>query len=154
MLESMPKWILASVAKHFNDHKGSLVMYLEGEKRNTNKSQDYMELRMNGPDRRHIAKYYYGFDITINVLVQSLYNDVDAYRYIKTCGLVAQMFESSIRVYKFGDAIGDDRTVLVGCLSMQGLVETNHFGRQAPALDMNTSEVQGRYSMELTINEE
>jgi len=154
MLESMPKWILASVAKHFSDRKGSLVMYLEGQKRNTNKSQDYFELRMNGPDRRDIAKNYYGYDIVINVLVQSLYNDKDAYREIKTCGLVAKMFESSIRIYKFGDEIGDDRNVLVGCISLQGIVETNRFGRQAPSIDVNTSEVQGRYSMELTINEE
>lgn len=154
MLESMPKWILASVAKHFNDRKGTLFMYLEGQKRNTNMLQDYFELRMNGPDRRTIAKNYYGFDITINVLVQSLYNDKDAYRYIKTCGLVGKMFETSIKVYKFGDEVGDDRTVLVDCLSKQGMVEINHFGRQAPAIDVNTSEVQCRYSMELTINEE
>lgn len=151
MIQSMPKWILASVASHFNAGRGTYPMYLEGQKRDTNSLQDWFELRMNGPDISEMSKNYFRFDILINTEIMSAYNDRDMFRVIKFSGALAKLFTNKITIRKYGDEITDDRSVVVGCLQLNGDIKIIHYGRVKPEVDMNVSQVEASYYFETEI---
>jgi hypothetical protein len=150
MLESVPKWIISSIAHHFDSHRDGVSMHVEGTKRKDPVGSTWFELRFDGPDRAWIDRDVYRFSITINCSVTAMANEEDAYLLFKTCGLVAKAFTNSIPVYKFGTAGSDDQS-LIGCLTVKDSILTNIFGQDESADDQVLAEVQGHYELDLTI---
>lgn len=145
MKRELPKWCFASIAKHFDDNKQNVVLFIEGQHRETNRSTDYAELRMLGPNVSEPSKEYYVIDVVINVLVASTIDDKDAYRYLKTSGIILEAFTPSIQVLKLGD---DDS--LLGCLQLKNTVTITHYGLDTTTRGIRFSEIEGKYQMVLT----
>ena len=153
MLESVPKWIISSIADHFDKRRDDLFMHVEGTKRKDPTTSSWFELRFNGPDRELIGKDRYRFTITINCAVISLLDEQDAYSIHSASGKVAKAFTSSIPIYKFGKEDTDDSS-LVDCMNVRGKILTNVYGQENPSDDNTLAEVQGDYEFELTITGE
>lgn len=150
MLESVPRWIISSVAHHFDQHRGDVFMHVEGTKRKEPEGNSWFEVRFDGPDREWIDNNRYRFTITINCAVTALFNEKDAYLLFTTSGVVAKAFTKDIPVYKFGVSNVDDQS-LIGCLEVRGKISTTVFGQESPSDDQVLAEVQGNYELDLTI---
>lgn len=147
MEASIPKWIFASLAKHFS--ATGLPYHVEGAKRATNDKHDWTEYILDGPDFEEISRGYFRLQMTVNVLVNSIEDNFDAYRYVKNSGLVASYFWKNISVYKYGDTVLDTGEYL-GCLKLISPVFINHFGRTNTS-SVYKSSVVGNYQMEIKI---
>lgn len=149
-----PRWVFASVCKHFNDRKEALPLYIEGQHRDANPPKDFLELRMDGPYLTEESKDYWRLYIEISILVQSTVDDQDYHRIHKSVGQVAEAFTEGISVFKYGDGDDDDQS-LIGCLQLvQDLgkrerIQINHFGQVEAATPLRMASVEGHYVMYL-----
>lgn len=153
LVSNWPRWIIASIAQHFNAGRQGLVMFLEGEDHEENIS-DYIELRIDGPYILELSRKYYQLDVEINVFVMSSKNAEDLYKIYRDCGTVAACFSGAIPVFKLGDGIDDDQSLL-GCLVMprtkdqREALRISHFGQVSAVTPILRSSVEGHYQMEL-----
>jgi hypothetical protein len=149
-----PRWIFASVSKHFHDCRGALAFYIEGQERNA-LTGDLLELRMDGPYQTEINKGYWKLFIEVSMLIQAIKDAKDYHKVHRYAGQVAAAF-TSIPVYKYGDGVDDDQTVL-GCLELvqdigkRERIQINHFGQIEPSTPIIQSSVEGHYELFLTI---
>lgn len=144
----IPKWIFASVAKHFS--VTGLPYYVESQKRDTNSYKDWIEFVFDGPDFNEVSKDFYHLTMTVSVLVNSTENNTDAYRFVKNAGLVASFFNKNISIYKYGETVLDTGEYF-GCIKLISPVYINHFGRIATNAPVHKSSVVANYFMETKI---
>jgi len=151
-----PRWIFATVSKHFTD-AGTVAgfpLFIEGQHRATRKLKDFFELRMDGPTLREVSKGCWILRVEINILVQSTMDDTNYHRIHQSVGVAAAAFEKAISVFKFGNNPQDDQT-FVGCLQLlqsretRDYIEINHFGQIDPQTKLVQSSVEGHYKMVL-----
>ena len=150
----MTRWIMASVAEHFNARRQGLTMFIEGQLRATKTLKDFIELRVDGPYFIELSKGYWEVYIEINVLVQSAQDQTNYHRIYESVGIVTAAFEHIIQIFRFGTGSDDDGT-LVGCMRLKGdkdereRLQTSHFGQVEPETGIFQSSVEGHYVMEL-----
>ena len=155
ILENLPRWLFASVSKHFDDNKQDLALFIEGQYRTTRNIKDFIELRFDGPDLTEISKGYWKVYTEINVLVQSAMDDENFHRIHTTVGKVVAAF-TDIEVYKYGTGDDDDDSLL-GCLVLladarsKEKTKVAHFGQIGPDTMLLQASVEGHYLMHLTI---
>jgi hypothetical protein len=150
-----PRWVLTSIEKHFNDNRGTLTMFIEGQHRNTDTLQDFMELRTNGPHIIELSRNYFNVGIEVNVLLHSVMNDQDAHKLRDNIGLVVAIF-TDIIVYKYGDNAVDDGTILT-CLRLKqnprGIegdrLTVSNFGQIKPSIKLQQATIEGHYETDL-----
>ena len=148
------RWIFASVSKHFDDRKGTLTLYIEGQHRATSKLKEYLELRMDGPTWNEASKDYFIGNIQINVLITVAMDEEDYHRPYSVAGQVQQAFTKTIDVFRFGDGPDDDGTYL-GCLQLKqnratgDFVELNWFGIIDTDDQLVQATVEGHYCLTL-----
>jgi len=150
------KWIHASVNKHFTDNKGNLPMYLEGDERtDIEDNAEFYELRIDGPFILQPHKNLWFLDIEINVLVQTHMDSRQLYNNSIAMGPMLKAMSNTICVYKYGEDVLDDQSVL-GILHLQrGLderVDINYFGIIRPDTRLTQSTIEGHYRMEINSN--
>lgn len=149
-----PRWLFASTSKHFNDRRGDVSFYIEGQERNVPAPKDLFEFRMDGPYETELNKNYWRLYIEISILIQSTKDDSDYHRIHRHCGTVASAF-TTIPVYKYGDGVDDDQSLL-GCLTLiqdvgkRERIQINHFGQIDASTPLLQSSVEGHYEMTLT----
>lgn len=149
-----PRWIFASTSKHFQDRLGSLAFYIEGQERTKQTTTDLIEYRMDGPYETEVNKDYWELYIEISILVQATKDGKDFHRIHRNVGLVAAAF-TSIPVYKLGNSVDDDQSLL-GCLELvqnvghHERIQINHFGQIEKDTPLLQSSVEGHYKMHLT----
>jgi len=149
--KNWPRWIFASVSKHFDANKDTLPLFIEGQYRNTRSEKDFLELRVDGPYFTEFSKGYWRAFIEINVLVQSAMDDSNFHRIHEDVGIAAAAF-STIHVYKYGNGVDDDGTLL-GCLKLvadhrgKERIQINHFGQIGPSEGLMQACVEGHYEM-------
>jgi hypothetical protein len=152
MKQYLPKWIFASVAKHFDDRKQTLPLFIEGMVRQTNKETNWAEFRLDGPYLTEVSRGQWYIEIEVNVLVESATNTQDAYIYLKNVGIMAAAFTKTIKVFRLGDEAGDDGS-LVGCLILKQeyreKLVISHFGETHPNEKQRQSQIEGHYEMYL-----
>lgn len=155
MNENWPRWIFASISNHFNNNTGSLEIFYEGSKRSAEfEESDLIEFRMDGPFFRQIDRTQWSTKVEINILVQAAIDDEDFHKIHRYVGIVANAF-TPITVYKYGNGISDDSTVLA-CLDLiqnerEGdILEIRHFGQLDPAKQLLQATVEGHYETTLT----
>lgn len=152
--QHLPRWIIASVSRHFEDRRQGIPMFIEGQIRQTRELEDFIEIRIDGPNYTELSKSFWRVYIEINVLIQSVQDKKDRFRIYKSTGVVASAFENVISIFKFGDEAGDDDS-LVGCLKLQGdrsareRVQISHFGQIEPQTGIFQSTVEAHYVAEL-----
>lgn len=153
--KNWPKWIFASITKHFDDNKDGLTLFVEGQHRNDPKTKEVLELRFDGPTITEVDKNIYNLIIEINVLVQVVKSDVDLHKIHRNVGIAAAAFTDVIHIYKYGSESGDDQSE-VGCLILisnarnRSKIKINHYGEIAPAIGILQATAEGQYKTELT----
>ena len=154
MLEHVPRWIFASICKHFDDCKGDLALFIEGQYRNSGAPpKDFIELRVDGPYITELNKNYYKLTLDVNILVQSQMDDTNYHRIHDDVGKVASMFKN-INLYKFGTALTDTQEHF-GCLNLlqdtqrRDRIQINHFGQIDPKVRLMQASIEGHYETHL-----
>jgi len=148
------RWIFASVAKHFDGVKGSYTLYIEGDERNTNEEQNFAELRMDGPFIKKPCKQIVYLDVEVNLLIQSIQDHTSLYAGLIAAGVFAAGFVDIIKVYKYGDGVPDDDSLL-GCLRLRDdrnndTIDLGNFGIIRPDTRITQLTIEGHYRMELS----
>jgi len=148
------RWIVASIAKHFDSYKGNYTLYLEGDERTTDKTAQFAELRIDGPFLRTLAKGQYFVEVEINVLCQSHMLPDSLYSIHDLVGLFTRAFVNCIRIHRYGDGPEDDGSY-VGNMKLKThfreRVEVNHYGILEPDIRMTQSTIEGHYRMHLVL---
>lgn len=149
-----PRWIKASIYKHFKN-LATLPVFLEAEpNRKTNQDVSFLEVRMDGPYLHEVVSDSFDVRIEVNILIQTQQSILtaqgfDTYTPDRIAGDVALMFTKSISIFKLGAGTGDDQTLL-DCLTLdtsdrsRGII-IHQFGLLQPALPVVQDSVEGRY---------
>lgn len=150
------RWIKASVSKWFDDHKGDVVMFFEGDDRATDETPEFVEVRMDGPRIKELSKNYFRLDVFINVLIQCHMNKSNVYSFEVLEGKVQAMFDPCIPVFKYGNGADDNSTVQIGTLVLKysrplDQLKSANFGQIDEAVRLQQATVEGHYRLELTI---
>lgn len=153
--KSWPRWSKASISKHFNTLlTPSFPLFIENQHRDTDEKPNFFELRVDGPRLREVSKDCWKLRVEINILCQSVMNDVDYHIIDDMVGLAQSAFINSIPVCRFGNRPGDDDSFL-GCYVIQQSKESIDFieGNRLGQIDIRTkllqSMVEAHYVMDL-----
>ena len=147
--KNWPRWIFASLTKWFDDHRDGVEMYVEGDDANLSALADYIEFRFNGPMMEESSKGWWRIDVIINILVVSKRNDRSLHTLPTNLGKVAAAFTTNIPIYKFGNNVDDNRTELLGCMTLFDSIEITQLGQVEPNVKELQAMVQGHYRMHI-----
>lgn len=144
-----PRWVFASVSKHFYDRRQGLIMFIEGQHRNTRNDKDFIELRMDGPQYTEISKDYWRIYGEVNILVTSAMDNVNYHRIHENVGIVATAF-TMIPLFKYGAGAQDDQTQwacwnLLQDTGKRQRVDIFHFGQVDVKSEVIQASVEGHY---------
>ena len=148
---NLPRWIFASISKHFTTKCPSLMLFIEGQLRPTTLSKDWIELRVDGPYLTEVSKGYWKVYSEINVLLSSYMDQKNYHRIHQDAGTVAAAF-TCIEIYRYGIGIEDDQS-LVGAMQLvrdtrgRERIQISHFGMIDPDKQLYQATVEGHYSM-------
>ncbi len=151
-ISKLPKWIIASLAKHFKDACVSniLPMYLEGTGRKANTSPNYFEFRLNGPYVNQTLLNEYKIWVTINILLVNTIDEQNHYVLNANEGVILGAFVPSIGIFRFGTDINDDES-LVECVVLDPdpgeKIKVTNFGQLSDHVRVMESTVEATYQM-------
>lgn len=149
--ENWIRWVRASCKVHFESKKQSEVLYHEATDHDVLKQiQKYGELRVDGP-RFIPLNGFTRLEVIINLLITSMRDDNDLYKFDRTAGIFSAAFTESLSVYKFGDGPQDNATSFLGCLTLapNSPVKFNYFGIIDPTVRLEQGSLEGRYYLDL-----
>lgn len=108
--ENWPRWIRASIAKHFQTVlTGRVSMYLEGDvPLNGNNLDNYVELRIDGPDLSILSPKLSKLIVVVDALVVNLKSTNNIYIFDQNIGITMTAFTRAIQVLKYGNGPNDD----------------------------------------------
>jgi len=145
MNSSWPKWLVASIAKHFHDNLLPNKMYLEGDERGPEEQLDIFELRLTGPDVENRIKNQFILTIEVNLLVKVIKSD-DIYKLQKFKGIGLSCF-TNIPAFKFGQEPEDDQSEF-GCILVSNQIEVTDFGDISVPVDIQHATIEATYTLE------
>lgn len=166
-----PRWIKASVAKHFDENRQGIKLFVEAEDRDIDEDHegDVFELRIDGPNIKRFGTTWEWFlDFEINLLVSSAMRENDLYHFDKLLGIANVIFVPCIPIYRYGDnkdAFGTtydpviDTGTLLGNLQLQqdssgrDWIETHPFGQIRTDVKLQQATVEAHFRMELNTEE-
>lgn len=132
-----PRWIKASVSKHFDANRSGIALYIEGDKRLTTEPPELFEQRINGP---FITEYNKKAQvkIVINLLIKYLPSiRSNLYRMEDLKGIASSMFTITIPLLK----LGDDGSSF-GCLTRENNLDIIDWGLVDTGVHMATVEAE------------
>lgn len=149
------RWIVASVQKHFDDSKGDIPLYLEGE-RIKDQQIAFMELRIDGPYYTELCKDYFRVFIEVNLILQNVQDDKNLHTFYTNLGKASTIF-TPIPLFKYGasDDIESDQSMF-GCLRIvsdnrgKERIQVNNFGLVDKDARLLQASVEGHYVTHLT----
>lgn len=153
MTQHWPRWIFASISKHFDDRKQGLPLFIEGQNRNTRDTKDFFELRVDGPRLTELTKGSWHIYIEVNILVQSAMDDLDYHRIHRNVGIAVEAM-TNLLIFKYGSKVEDDQSFL-GCLKLiqdtrsRERIQVFNFGQIDVDTRLMQSAVEGHYEMNL-----
>jgi len=147
------RWISASINKHFDGFKATYELYIEGDERDTDDLANFAELRTDGPFITQPCKGVKYLDMEINLLIQSVMDPEDLYAGVRTVGQFATGFTQVIKVFKLGDGVQDDGSLL-GCLRTRAkryedTIDIGNFGIVHQDVKLTQYTIEGHYRLEL-----
>jgi hypothetical protein len=153
MHKDWPRWIYASLCKHFDTHRGEIPLTIEGQEIIDTAAQDRFELRVDGPTGNESSRNYWYLAVEVNLLVTSVLDDTNLHKIYASVGIAAAAFDGMIPVYKYGKNQDDDDSLL-GCLQLQQNgsrrpVYIEHYGQPDPATKALQSSVGASYYIHL-----
>jgi len=151
MVRHLPKWIRASIAKHFQEGLKDIHLMLEGAPRQTNELTNWVELRVDGPYATKMSPTLWDYYMEINTLIMDKMDERDMYRIEKTKGILLEL-HTVIPVFKFGNGV-DDTGAFVGCLmpffGKRDKIEVADFGILDVDTRIRVAQVEGHYILEV-----
>jgi len=152
--KNWPRWVFASISKHFDGKRQGLPLFIEGQHRDTRSLKDFIELRMDGPQFTEISRKYWRLYFEINILVQSTIDDNNYHRIHQNVGIVAAAF-SDIVLFKYGDGPDDDQELWACAHLMQDTrkrqhLDIFHFGQIDKQCKLLQATVEGHYETFVT----
>lgn len=151
--EKWQRWISASINTYFKtaiEARGYDV-FLEGDTRNTQSWDDFVEVRVDGPYHTQIARNDYLLKVEVNLLVQSAITPTKGlYVPEDIVGIVTALMVQSIPVYKKVDAPMER----LGCLIVddagsRDIVRVSNFGQIETDVKIRQFTVECHYKIEL-----
>ena len=144
-----PRWVFASISKHFSDNRQGLPLFIEGQQRDTRSLKDFIELRLDGPQFTEISRNYWRIYFEVNILVQSTMDDKNYHRIHQNVGIVAAAF-TGIVLYKYGNGSSDDQKAwacanLIQDTAKRQHLDIFHFGQIDKQLQLMQATVEGHY---------
>ena len=150
------RWIVASCMKHFKAiyvaSPYSLNVHCEGQPRQTNELQEWLEVRVDGPRIRRITKTQYDIYCEVNILCCVVPNqNVNSYRIHDLTGIAAEGFTNEVALLKIGPATDPENDgTQFGCLRLESgareAIRVNIFGEVRPDTAMVQAAVEGHYT--------
>lgn len=147
-------WIHKSISMVFRAKmkvlEPSLIIFQEGQFRDTNKVSEHLELRVDGPYYQQKSPKIWRLRIEVNVLVVvNIKNDkpeYSVYRINKLTGEVASILDEPFLVT-------NDAEEKVGCMrkvqsGSRDWTKTSHFGQIEEHIKISQSTVETAYEME------
>lgn len=147
------RWIWATLGFDFKTDFPNYETFIEGTHRGLPSNTELLELRMDGPQRRKPSRGYYILYVEINILVRSFMDDADFHKMRKLTGEVATWLENDFCIYRYGDGVQDDDTLL-GTLQLKNRgpkenVRVLHFGQIGPKYQVEEATVQAAFEIHL-----
>jgi len=150
--KNWPRWIFASVSKHFEAKRDGIYIFVEGQIRDTKELDSWIEIRVDGPYTQQHGSNDFRLNIEINVLCVAKCDDKDFHRIHRITGIVGAAFTSEIFIFKNGDTVEDDQS-LIGCLvrrdDKKEAIVTSNFGLIDPDVPIMQATVEGHYTAHL-----
>ena len=148
-----PKWLKASIYKHFDARKGTYTLSFEGQlPKATSGLEAWAELRVDGPYCQEISKDYWELYVEVNALISAHKSPDNLYAFDEMIGQFLSAFTSSIDVLKYGNGVGDNEAQL-GCLAMlvgtRQQLQVSQFGQIEADSDLQQAVVEAHYQMHL-----
>jgi hypothetical protein len=109
---------------------------------------NYVELRINGPHFANTQNNFWEATIEVNFLVQE-YVGEDLYKLQKQIGILLEILNSTIEIFKYGDTVVDDGSS-IGCLRRVSEINVTHYGQHSPAIHALQATVETVYEIDLT----
>lgn len=154
MNPNWPRWIFASLSKHFYDRRGGYAFYIEGQERDVPAPPQLIELRVDGPYATELTMNHWRLYTEVSVLVQCTKDMADYHLIHRITGLVAAAF-TDLPVYKYGDGDDDDQTQF-GCMQLiqdigrRERIQINNFGQISQDVPLLQSSIEGHYELLLS----
>jgi hypothetical protein len=155
MKQHWPRWIYASMSKHFNTEMTGtgLKVFLEGTDRDTDDlGLEHVEFRQDGPRIRELNANEYWVWVAINILFKSSMDGTNFHNKYVMAGKVVEAFSDTITLFKLGDGPDDDDSAF-GCMVLQDRpngIQVNHFGQIEQSLRVEQGTVEAHYIAYLT----
>jgi len=155
--QELPRWVFASVSKHFNAIATvAFPMFVEGQPRDTKDLDQFFELRMDGPWFTELSKNYWRIYFEVNILVSTTINETNFHRIHSNVGVVAAKF-TEIQVFKYGTGVNDDDS-LFGCFKLlqdsrnREILKIFHFGQIDDTTKLTQASIEGHYELDKEIS--
>ena len=157
MDKNWPRWIFASITKHFSDVI-SLPLFVEGMDRQTKDLKHFAEIRIDGPETNELSADYWRLYVEINVLIQTIMDDENLHRHWDNIGDVNMAFWNCISVYKHADKDGQNGDgSKLGCFKLvtdrydRENIDTSNFGQIDKSVKLQQATVEAHYEMFLSV---
>ena len=155
------RWIFSSLADYLKriatDNK--IPVLVEGVDDRTDailKKPEHVEIAITGPFSRNPTRGYYILRVGVRVLIHSQMSKDSRYGPQRIAGLYQEALDGYISIYRKGNDISDDKTLL-GCLSLlkgsNDAIRVLHFGQASATEKLRQSMVDCWYEMELQIDD-
>lgn len=148
-----PRWIFASISKHFNDNRGTLPLVIEGMDHDSTRDKDWFELRVDGPYFKVCASNSYRLVVEVNCLITSAMDEYNFHRLYSNIGIITSLY-TSIPVYKLGTGTDDSSTEQIGCLELLGrgneAIRVVNYGQREAHKKIMQSAVDAFFYIDLT----
>jgi hypothetical protein len=150
-LRHIPRWVVASVHKHFDANRDNVVLYLEGQDRTpTNEMTEHFELRVDGPHQDQQTQSEWIFYVEVSLLITSHKDRKDSHKMQRLLGIALEAMQTCIPVYKYGDGPDDDKSqlgVLIRVDTSRDPTDVSNFGQIEPTAEIEQGTVAGNYRM-------
>jgi hypothetical protein len=119
-VEHVPRWIAASIFKHFEAKLAGMPFLVEGQDRSkVIDKTEFFELAINGPHQHQITMVEWEFYVEISLLITSHRNSSDLYKMQRLLGIALSAMQVCIPVLKYGDGSDDTKEKLGDLIRME-----------------------------------
>lgn len=147
-----PKWIFASVMKHFDDERGDTPLFIQGESFTPGDLKEYAEIRLRGPNFREVSRGTTEISLDIAIMITVAKGNSNTFLIHEIAGTFMAACES-IEILKLGsNEEEDDPEEVVFCLTPQGDIRWQFFGQPKNDTDVVQGVINARY--QITIAQE
>lgn len=156
--QNWARWIFSSISFTLKTvaTDNSIPAIVEGVDDETDTftdATDRVEIRISGPYTKELPSEYHVY-VDVNVILTSRFDGSTKNRHaiLINAGLFHEAMDQIIRVYKYGNEVGDDDS-FIGCLiprsGKNDTVRVIHFGKVDSTDKVKQSAVDARYEMYL-----